>query len=314
MALTTELIQANAATAGLTTEQIAAIVELSQNDENAVIAKKVGEIYGGLDTDIATASGIEKNGAEKTYDFAKRVIGELKTQAGTATELTKQVADLTKEKARLEKVIADGGGDAETKKQLTQAKADLASITKSFTDLQTQYDNAKTEHEKAIFGMRLDGELEKSVGGLKFKAGLPEAVTAVIMANAKEKIKGMAPEYIDDGKGGKILAFKDATGAIMRNPANGLNPYTASELLTKELSDMGVLETGKRTKGAGSNGGQGGGDETIIDLTGAKTQNDADDIITHALLAQGLTKGSAAFQEAKTKAWIDNNVKALPIR
>lgn len=314
MALTTELIQANAATAGLTTEQIAAIVELSQNDENAVIAKKVGEIYGGLDTDIATASGIEKNGAEKTYDFAKRVIGELKTQAGTATELTKQVADLTKEKARLEKVIADGGGDAETKKQLTQAKADLASITKSFTDLQTQYDNAKTEHEKAIFGMRLDGELEKSVGGLKFKAGLPEAVTSVIMANAKEKIKGMAPEYIDDGKGGKILAFKDATGAIMRNPANGLNPFTASELLTKELSDMGVLETGKKTSGAGSNGGQGGGDETIIDLTGAKTQNDADDIITKALLAQGLTKGSAAFQEAKTKAWIDNNVKALPIR
>lgn len=43
----------------------------------------------------------------------------------------------------------------------------------------------------------------------------------------------MNPEYIDDGKGGKILAFKDETGAIMRNPNNQLNPFGASDLLQK---------------------------------------------------------------------------------
>lgn len=316
MALTTELIQANAATAGLTTEQINAIVTMSQNDENAVIAQRVGEIYGGLDNDILTASGIAKNGTEKTYDYAKRVIGDIKAQAGNVAELNNQIATLSKEKSRLEKVIADGGADAETKKQLAQAQKDLASITKSYTDLKTEFDSAKDNHAKELFGIRLDGELNQSVSGLKFKAGLPEAVTNVILANAKERIKGMAPEYIDDGKGGKILAFKDATGAIMRNPENQLNPFTATELLQKELASMGVLETGKQTQGAGSNGngGNGGGAGTIIDLTGARTQVEAQEIITKTLLAQGLTKGSDAFQNAMSKAWTENNVKALPLQ
>lgn len=316
MALTSELIQANAATAGLTTEQISAIVTMSQNDENAVIAQRVGEIYGGLDNDILTASGIAKNGAEKTYDYAKRVIGDIKAQAGNVAELNNQIATLNKEKSRLEKVIADGGADVETKKQLAQAQKDLASITKSYTDLKTEFDSAKDNHAKELFGIRLDGELNQSVSGLKFKAGLPEAVTNVILANAKERIKGMAPEYIDDGKGGKILAFKDATGAIMRNPENQLNPFTATELLQKELASMGVLETGKQTQGAGSNGngGNGGGAGTIIDLTGARTQVEAQEIITKTLLAQGLTKGSDAFQNAMSKAWTENNVKALPLQ
>lgn len=315
MALTQELIQANTATAGLTAEQIAAIVTMSQNDESAVIAKKTGEIYGGLDSDIFATSGIEKNGTEKTYDYAKRVIGEIKTKADAANDLTNQIASLTKEKARLEKVIADGGNDSETKKQLTQAQKDLAAVTKSFTDLKSEYDAEKDKHAQEMFGLRLDGELEKSISGLKFKAGLPDAVTSVILANAKTKVKGMTPEYIDDGKGGKILAFKDSTGAIMRNPNNQLNPYTASELVEKELRDMGVLETGKKTPGAGTGGDGGtGGGSGVVDLSGVRSQVEADEAITKALLAQGLTIGSDAFQAAKTKAWVDNNVKALPIQ
>lgn len=315
MALTTELIQANAATAGLTTEQINAIVTMSRNDENAVIAQRVGELYGGLDADILAASGIAKNGTEKTYDYAKRVIGEIKQQASSVDGLNNQIAALNKEKARLEKVIADGGADAETKKQLAQAQKDLAAVTKSFTDLQTQFTTEKADHEKAIFNMQLDGELEKSVGTFKFKAGFPEAVTSVIMAQAKAKVKGMTPEYVDNGNGGKILVFKDATGAIMRNPANALNPFTASELLEKELSTMGVLETGKKAEGSGSDGnGSNGGNGGVLDLSGARTQVEADEAITKALLAQGLIIGSDAFQAAKNKAWIDNNVKALPMQ
>ena len=71
MALTNELLNANAATAALTDEQKTAIVEMSRNDEQAVIGQKTGEIYGGLDADILAASGIAKNGTEKTYDYAK---------------------------------------------------------------------------------------------------------------------------------------------------------------------------------------------------------------------------------------------------
>ena len=113
MALNEELLKANAATASLTDEQVAAVVEMSRNDEASVIGPKTGEIYGGLDKDILEASGIEKNGTEKTYDYAKRVIGVIKGQVGDNQELQNQIKSLTADKSRLEAELAKGG-DAET--------------------------------------------------------------------------------------------------------------------------------------------------------------------------------------------------------
>lgn len=318
MALTSELLRGNTATAGLTDEQINAITEMSRNDEATVISAKTGEIYGGLDNDILAASGVAKNGTEKTYDYAKRVIGDMKAQADSAQEKQATIDTLTKEKARLEKVIADGGADTETKKQLKQAQTDLAAVTKDYTDLKTKFDNSNVEHEKEIFGMRLDTEIEKATGAIKFKADLPESVTKVLLENAKATVRGMQPEYIDNGQGGKILVFKGTDGAIMRNQENNLNPFTATELVIRELKTMGVLETGKQTQGAGTQGGQGGqgGTDYTIDLSGVKTQTEADEYITKALLSQGLTVASDKFHEAKSKLWNENKafIKTLPVR
>ena len=316
MALTTELLNANAALAALTDEQKTAIVEMSRNDETAVIGQKTGEIYGGLDADILAASGIAKNGSEKTYDYAKRVIGEIKGQAGNAAQMQSQIAELTKEKARLEKVIADGGSDAETKKALTQAKADLANVTKEFTDLKTKYDAAESEHAKALFGMKIDGEFAKATAGLKFKADLPASVTSVLTEQAVAKVKAMNPEYIDDGNGGKTLAFME-NGAVKRNPENNLRPFTAAELVAKELSTMGVLESGRKQTGAGTTGGRvTGGNGGTVDLSGARTQNEAHEIIAKQLMAQGKVNGSKEFADAMAQAWKDNHdvIKALPIQ
>ena len=314
MALTTELLKANAATAGLSEEQINAVVEMSKNDETAVIGQKTGEIYGGLDADILAESGIAKNGAEKTYDYAKRVIGEIKRQAGTAQS---QVSELVKEKTRLEKVIADGGADVETRKALTKANADLANVTKEYTDLKSKFDKATEDHEKALFGMKLDGEFAKATAGLKFKADLPASVTSVLLEQAIAKVKGMNPEYIDDGKGGKVLAFNE-NGTTMRNPENNLNPFTASELVARELKAMGVLETGRQQTGAGTKGGQEqrGSTGSDVDLSGARTQDEAHEIIAKQLMAQGKVNGSKDFADAIAEAWKANKdvIKALPLR
>ena len=317
MALTTDLLNANAQTAALTDEQKNAIVEMSKNDETAVIGQKTGEIYGGLDADILAASGIAKNGAEKTYDYAKRVIGEIKGQAGNAAELQNQVSELTKEKARLESVIAKGGADAETKRQLDQTKADLANVTKQYTDLKTEYDNAKSEHEKALFGLKIDGEFAKATTGIKFKADLPASVTSVLMQQAVAKVKGMNPEYIDDGNGGKVLAFME-NGTPKRNPENNLRPFTAAELIAAELKTMGVLEDGRKQTGAGSQGGQGGtgGGSKTVDISGATTQDQAHEIIAKQLMERGLVNGSKEFNDAMANAWKENRdvLKTLPIR
>lgn len=313
--LTREILVANAALAGLTDEQIAAITTLSANDENSVIAQKTGKIYGDLDADILAATGVAKNGTEKTYDYAKRVLSELKTKAESATTLSTQIESLTKEKARLEKAIADGATDAETAKALKQAKADLTAITTQFNDLKTKYDQAEQAHTTELFGIRVETALQTATAGLKFKAGLPESATKVLLSQAVDKIKGMNPEFIDDGKGGKVLAFKDENGAIMRNPNNQLNPYTPGDLLTRELETMGILDKGRQAGGGGTvppAGGSGGGGGTTIDITGAKTRVEAYEAIAANLMAQGLTAGSEKFDAAMKQAWQDNNIAALP--
>lgn len=315
MALTVEILKANAALAGLTDEQLAAITTLSANDENSVIAQKTGKIYGDLDADILAATGVAKNGTEKTYDYAKRVLSEFKTKAESATTLSTQIESLTKEKARLEKAIADGATDAETAKALKQAKADLTAITTQFNDLKTKYDQAEQAHTTELFGIRVETALQTATAGLKFKAGLPESATKVLLSQAVDKIKGMNPEFIDDGKGGKVLAFKDENGAIMRNPNNQLNPYTPGDLLTRELETMGILDKGRQAGGggtvppAGGSGGAGGG---TIDVSGAKTRVEAYDAIATNLMSQGLTVGSEKFDAAMKQAWTDNNIAALP--
>jgi len=316
MALTSELLKANAATAGLTDEQVNAIVTMSRNDEDTVIGQKTGEIYGGLDADILAASGIAKNGTEKTYDYAKRVIGEIKGQAGQVGDLQTQVQTLTAEKTRLEGIIAKGGADAETKRQLAQAQADLGNVTKQYNDLKSQYDTAKTDFDKKLFDFRLSGDLNTASAGLKFKADLPKTATEVLLAQAIAKVKGMNPEYVNNGAGGESLVFME-NGAVKRNPNNALNPYTAAELLTATLKEMGVLDEGRKQTGAGSQftpPGQGGGSDTTVDLAGVTTQSQAYDAITKSLLAQGKLIGSKEFEEAMQKAWKDNNIKSLPIK
>lgn len=312
--LTKEILKANSVLSGLSEEQLTAIATLSQNDENAVIAKKTGEIYGALDADILEVSGMEKDGVEKTYEYAKRVLGVLRTRADGSSALQAKADALEKEKERLEKAIADGAGDKEAAKALKQAKADLASVTAQYAELNRKYEQAKAEHEKELAGVRVDGALSAASSALKFKPGFPESVVKVVLRQAVEKVKGMNPEYIDDGKGGKVLAFKGEDGAIMRNPENQLNPYNAGELLAKELDAMGVLDKGRKAEGTGTQppfaGGK--GDASGIDVSGAKTRVEAYEAISRSLMAQGLTAGSKAFDEAMTQAWKDNSVASLP--
>lgn len=313
--LTREILKANTELNGLTDEQLAAIETLSKNDENAVIGARIGEVYRQMDTTIANATGIARNGDEKTYLYLERAAKALGEKVKTNDDLAKQVAELTKEKGRLEKVIAEGDGDNETKKALAQAQKDLASITKQFTDLKSESDKQKAEYEKQITGKDIEFELRMAESGMKFKKDLPEAVTRIALNEVRNKVLGMNPEFIDNGKGGKTLVFKDADGAIMRNQSNHLDPCTATELIANELKTMGVLDEGRQQNGGGTNTPTGNnGPKGSMDIAGAKTRTEAYEIIANSLMAQGMLNGSEAFDKAMQQAWQDNNVSALPER
>lgn len=311
--LTLELLNANAALASLNDEQKNAIVTLSQNDENAVIAAKTGEIYGNLDTDILSTSGIGKNGTEKTYEYAKRVISDLKGKAESVDALQTQIRTLTQKNSALEKSIAEGNGNEQLTKELKQKTADLAKVTSDFVELQKSKDEMAAKYATDIKNMQIDGAMQSAIASIKFKPELPESATKVLMQQAIDKVKGMNPDFEDDGNGGKIIMFHDASGAVMRNKANSLNPYTASELLTNELDSMGVLDKGRQAAGGGTKtpnvGGNAGG---AVSIEGAKTRTEAYDAISNVLIAQGLQPGSKEFSEKMTEAWKDNNISSLP--
>lgn len=312
--LTKELLIANAALSDLTEEQINAITTLSQNDENSVIGSRIGEIYRQLDDTIAKSTGIARNGDEKTYLYLERAAKQMAEKAKGADALTKQVDELTKEKQALEKAIADGASDEETKKALSKAQKDLANVTKEYTKLQSDMTKIKEAHASEMLNMSIDNELNMAKGSIKFKQEFPQSVTDVIMSQAVAKVKGMNPAFIDNGKGGKVLAFMGDDGTPLRNSENQLNPYTAEELLRKELKDMGVLAEQRVQQGAGGKGGQSIEKTTTMDISGAKTRVEAVDIITNNLLQQGMVVGSKQFDEAMHAAYVGNNVKNLPER
>ena len=117
------------------------------------------------------------------------------------------------------------------------------------------------------------------------------------------------PDFIDDGKGGKILVFRDKSGVIQNNPEKGLNPYTAEDLIKKELASS--LAPGKGGAGTGPNEKKTPGIEII---SSAKTQVEANDLIESHLLAKGVIKNSKQWVEQMTAIRTENKINELPIK
>ena len=314
--ITKEILVANSALAGLTEDQINAIITINNNDVAGEIGKKTSEIYQKFDQLTKDATGVDRlMGAtpEKTYDYLPRAIQEMKKNLGDNEALKTQIQNLTAEKTRLEGELAKGAG-AEVQRQLDQTKAELANTKAQYNTLQSQMAEKEKAHQTEIFGIRVDNDLNVASKGMQFKSEIPASVQTILLQNAYTKIKGMNPDYIDDGNGGKRLVFRGQDGAVLNNPENQLNPYTAGELLARELKDVLAVRrevTGGGTKPLGGGSGDGG---PAVDVSGAKTQTEAQEILTKQFLAQGMTIGSDQFQEAMDKAWKDNNIINLPIR
>lgn len=309
--ITREILAADATLSTLTEEQITSILALNANDINAEIGKKTGEIYRELDKTIEEKTGIKRNGAEKSYLYLGRAIDEFKQGLPDTSALQSQITSLQQEKAELEGKIASGAGE-ETKRQLSQIQAELDNTKRQYVELQSTLDQQKKSHEAEIFGIRVENEVASASKGLTFKKEIPASVINILVDQAVAKVKSMNPDYIDDGNGGKRLVFRGEDGAVLNNPQNKLNPFTANELLTRELSE--VLQPARRQEGTGTGPKPEGQHQNSADVSGARSRVEAHEIITKQLLAQGLTIGSEAFDAAMTQAWTDNNVSALPER
>lgn len=299
MALEKETILANDSLKGLNEEQIGAIITLSQNSEDELFRVKMGEHYRRLDASIEEHSGVGRNGDEKTYDYLPRAIDALKATYDA------QISTLTKERDTY-KEKASEGGDAVIKSQLEATQRELESTKTQFNSLKAEKDALEGKHKEEIVAFRIDNEIARAKEGIKFKAGLNDLSVQTLVAQAIANVKAKNPKFEMRGAEEKLI-FHDENGAPLNNAENQLNPYTAKELLMKELTAMDILAK-PNTRGAGGNGGV----DTTTTMV-ASSQKEATDLITKELASQGLVKGTSQFQEAFNKAWIDRKVSDLPM-
>lgn len=313
MALTAEVLRANADLAALSDEQLSIIAEMSRNDENTVIGTRIGELHGQYDNDVLSVTGIAKNQGEKSYDYVKRVLGEYKQKAAGTEALNTQITELKTQIEGYKKTIEAGKGNEAIAQQLRDAQKQLADTQALFEaknkEWQGKYDTLNTQYQQSL----IDAEFGKALQGMKFKSIYPESVQKTLIESAKRTVLASAkPDWVEEN-GERKLVFRDAAGNIMTNQENRLNPFTPGELLQRELKD--VLDTGRRQTGTGTQGQQDGqGGNTSVDLTGVTNQVDADNVISKHLMALGYTRGSKEFSDEALKIRKENGVDKLPIQ
>ena len=314
--ITIEMLNQNAALSTLTDAQKAAITEISKNDEATVIGTKIGALHGQYDADILNVSGIAKAEGEKSYDYLKRVLCDYKTKLDGTKTLSAQLEAQKNKVAELEAKLAAGGSDEVLKQQLKDARHQVTQLQTQLTAKTGELDRAKKDYEQKEKDLQVGFAFTNATAGIKFKADVSEPVKKILLAAAKDEIlaKG-TPDFIDDGNGGKKLVLRDAAGNTLNNPKNNLNPYTIEELVM-ETSLKDVIDTGRQQSGGGTvppvkpNGGGG----TTLDLSGVKTQLEADTQIEKYLLSTGLTRDNAEFGNKVLEIRNENNVSELPIR
>lgn len=314
--LTIEMLRQSSALTGLTDDQLNAIAEMSRNDENTVIGTKIGALHGQYDADILGITGIKKKDGEKSYDYAKRVLGEYKTKAESVKTVQAELTAAKAEVADLQSKLEKNSGDETLKQQLKDAKAQVTQLQTQLQTKETEFNTKKAEFDKTIKDTHVDYAFQAATAGLKFKSGITEPIQKTLLNAAKAEVlaKG-TPDFIEDGQGGKKLVIRGADGNILNNPKNNLNPYTLQELVM-ETSLKDVIDTGRQQQGGGTGGfGSGsGGTGGTLDLSGIKSQVEADKAIEAHLLASGLTRDSQEFANQSLQLRTENNVASLPIK
>lgn len=315
--LTIEMLKQSASLTGLSDEQFSAIAEMSRNDENTVIGTRIGALHGQYDTDVLGITGIKKNDGEKSYDYVKRVLNDYKSQLTGHATIQAQLANAKNEIDNLKQKIAEGTGDESVKQQLKDAKNQVSQLQKQLNDNEAKHAESVKELQTQVKNVHVDYAFQAAISGLKFKAGITDGLQNILLSAAKAEIlaKG-TPDFVDNAQGQRVLVFRDKDGNVMNNPTNNLNPFTVSELLM-QTSIKDAIDTGRQQTGGGtvpftqttSSTGS-----SLLDLSGAKTQLEADKMIESYLLGQGYTRDSTEFSEQSLKLRTDNSVSALPIR
>ncbi len=229
----------------------------------AEIGGKVKEVHDRYDADILEATGLKKGPNEKTYEFNKRVLKELKSQA------------------------EKGGGDDILKQKLEAAQGQLK-----------QYEGyiAPDEVNKIKTGY-----LQKIIKGNMAQAfAKPIAVPAHITDEAQQKqYVGGIKSMIETQFLAKYTPKEDQEGNLVYYEGDKLQveaktnkPLTEADLIARDFSAYFAPEK-KPGAGAGSGAGTGSGQGDVAE-TDLKTKAD---VMKHLTETKKLVSGDKEFNK-----------------
>lgn len=316
----------------LTDDQLTAIENASKADEDNVIGLKVKEIHDRYDEDVKGITGNAKPGGMKSYDHISSELKRLKgiaDNAGDTTALNTEITNLKSERDSLKAKIESGSTDQVLKDELASVKVKLSDKETELSKVKTDFENEKTSlqsklktqketNTSLIVGTSIDAYRNEKK--LKFNADLEKGgvVDRLLNIERKEFLNSVTPDYREDGKGGQELVFRNEKGEILFNKNNHHKPYTAGELFYEREGVKGLLAEDRKQGGAGTSGGaggSGGGVPSNLDLSGAKTQVEADTAIrNHIMTNEGISKTDAKFGERHKEIREEHKVSELDVR
>jgi hypothetical protein len=312
--INTDMLKGDSVLQSLSDDQMSRIVELSKNDEDTTMKKKIGDLHGRYDIDFAAASGITKPDGVKSYIFWPEQIKKLIEKGGDSAQLLKQVDALKAEKSELETKIKNGSNDEALKASISKLEGDVKNHTSTIKKLREE---AKTSAEKAASD--LQAEINKNIGvrvdnifttalakkDVKFKTGIPESAIKASIDVAKKAILSRG-DVIFNEDGTAVIKGED--DIIITNKNNLYKPYLLGEQIIDELAPL--MDVGKKGAGAGSGKGGGGNGTFVLDAT-SKTEA-VQQIHGHLTGDLGLARGTSEFVEQEAKLYAEHNISSMP--
>ncbi len=336
MPLTEELIKQSEALADLPEEKVKAFMTLANN-----VFKEDIDIYAGTakrrnEDDVKKLFGKDKpEPGMKDFEYLNWAWNEREKEFKAQIEDAKKATTsdpaegeaLKRKINQLETELKDAGmkGSELLKQDIEgykQKLRDFESLEKQLkNDLvaeRKKWEGELTQQQRKNLLLEIGFEKSQSLMGVEFNTAVPDSVRQdLIEARWQNILSRYTPEKVTTGNE-TVTQWRDKDGNIARNDKNNREPFTTKELLLDELKD--ILKVTRSANGAGTSAG---GNSTpagaIVDVTMARSQVEADEIIERAILAQGIAKGTQNFVEEKTRIRKENEslfkgTRALPLQ
>lgn len=299
--LSKELIQQNIPE--LEDEQvISKIVELgnntftieNQNEVDKVIKKLRGQV-----DEVLQKHGFPKGG-DKTTDHLDNVLITLKESQMTDDFKTKYKS-LEEQNRELSEQIKQSNPDWSKKEKDLQDKIQL--LQKANEEQKQNYDNSLVQHKQDLLKIHLLSSIPK------VKEDISEKTKELHTNYALDNLLKLA----DFDEKGNVI-FRDTEGKILYNSENKNNPFTAAEMWSKDDYFKDIIHIDSSKNGLNLKDGVKLNNNTVVTISGAKTQLEADDIINKMLLSKGITNQSENYIQEFDKIRKENNISKLPMR